>query len=134
MSEGRRHLVWRLNDRLRQSHSGGQVMITRGVQALGPEFVAAALRAVAAFDSFDAENDPHGEHDLGALTVRGERLLFKVDAYDRTLTVASPKPANPAVTIRVLTIMLVEEYCAPRQRHRYSRRRRDELGGCSWVD
>ena len=110
MPEERRHLVWRLNDRLRQSHKGGQVMITRGVQALGPEFVAAALRAVAAFDSFDAENDPHGEHDFGALTVRGERLLFKVDAYDRTLTVASPKPANPAVTIRVLTIMLVEEY------------------------
>ena len=30
--------------------------------------------------------------------------------YDRTLTVASPNPANPAVTTRVLTIMLVEEY------------------------
>ncbi len=110
MSEERRHLVWRLNDWLGQSHKGGQVMITCGVQALGPEFVAAALRAVAAFDSSDADNDPHGEHDFGALTVRGERILFKIEAFDRTLTVASPNPANPAVTTRVLTIMLVEEY------------------------
>ena len=110
MHEKQCHPVWRLNDRLRQSHRGGRVMITRGVQALSPEFVAAALRAVAAFDSFDAENDPHGEHDFGALTVRGERLLWKVDAYDRTLTVASPNPTNPAVTVRVLTIMLVDEY------------------------
>ncbi len=110
MHEKQCHPVWRLNDRLRQSHKGGQVMITRGVQALGPEFVAAALRAVAAFDSFDADNDPHGEHDFGALTVRGERILFKIEAFDRTLTVASPNPANPAVTTRVLTIMLVEEY------------------------
>ncbi len=80
MSKERRHPVWRLNDWLRQSHSGGLIIITCGVQALGPEFVAAALRAVAAFDSFDADNDPHGEHDFGALTVRGERVLFKIDA------------------------------------------------------
>ena len=30
--------------------------------------------------------------------------------FDRTLTVASPNPANPAVTTRVLTIMLDDEY------------------------
>ncbi len=48
-------------------------------QALGSEFVAAALRAVAAFDSFDADNDPHGEHDFGSLEVDGRRLFWKID-------------------------------------------------------
>ena len=84
-------------------------MVTIGVHALGPAFVQAALRAVAAFDGFDAENDPYGEHDFGALTVWGERLVFKIDALDRTLTMASPDPADPSLTVRVLTVMLVSE-------------------------
>ena len=110
MHEKQCHPLWRLNDRLRQSHSGGQVMITRGVQALGPEFIAAALRAVAAFDSFDADNDPHGEHDFGSVQVQGHAVFFKIDYYDQSLSGHSPDPADPTVTTRVLTIMLAEEY------------------------
>jgi hypothetical protein len=68
------------------------------------------LRAVAAFEAFDADNDPHGEHDFGALTVVGERLFFKIDCYDRSLTAGSPDPADAAVTVRVLTVMLAAEY------------------------
>ncbi|MEQ8403139.1 MAG: hypothetical protein RIB53_17340 [Roseitalea porphyridii] len=48
-----------LNDIFRQSGSDGRVMITSGVQALGPAFVSRAMAAVAAFDAFDADNDPH---------------------------------------------------------------------------
>lgn len=110
MQEQRRcRALRRLNDRLRQSHQGGKVMVTIGVHALGPVFVQAALRAVAAFDNFDAENNPYGEHDFGALTVWGERRVFKVDYYDRTLAMASPDPADPDLTVRVLTVMLVAE-------------------------
>jgi hypothetical protein len=110
MDEVRRALVRRLNDRLRRQHQGGRIVITSGVQALGPAFLEAALAAVASFERFDADNDPHGEHDFGALTVEGRRVLFKVDYYDSTLTAGSPDPADPAVTTRVLTIMLAEEY------------------------
>ena len=85
-------------------------MITAGVQAQGPEFVARAIAAVARFDAFDADNDPYHEHDFGALVVEGEKLFFKIDAYDTTLTAGSPNAADPAVTTRVMTVMLASEY------------------------
>jgi len=99
-----------LNDDLRRSLAGGVLMMTKGVIALGRAKQMAVLDAVAAFDSFDADNDPYGEGDFGALQVEDERILFKIDYYDRSLTGHSPDPADPSVTTRVLTIMLAEEY------------------------
>src|SRR5688500_16122278 len=110
MDKVRRALVRRLNDRLRRQHLGGRIVITAGVHALGAEFLEAALKAVAEFESFDDEDDTYGEHDCAGLTVAGQRILFKVDYYDQTLTSGSPDPANPDVTTRILTVMLVEEY------------------------
>jgi len=83
---------------------------TLGVIALGRAKQLAILDAVAAFDGFDADNDPYGEGDFGALEVEGERLFFKIDYFDRGLTAHSPDPADPPITTRVLTIMLAEEY------------------------
>ena len=99
-----------LNDALRRSLAGGVLMMTAGVIALGRAKQMAILDAVAAFDSFDADNDPYGEGDFGALQVEGERLFFKIDYFDRSLIGHSPDPADPSVTTRVLTIVLAEEY------------------------
>ena len=85
-------------------------VMTAGVLAFGEAQQVEILSAIAAFDNFDADNDPYGEHDFGALVVRGERLFFKIDYYDLSLTKHSPDPADPSVTKRVLTIMLAEEY------------------------
>ena len=54
--------------------------------------------------------DPYGEHDMGRFTVGGEDYYWKIDYYDRNLEFHSPDPADPSVTIRVLTIMRVDEY------------------------
>src|SRR5215213_4979772 len=99
-----------LNDQLRRSLTGGVLMMTAGVIALGAKCQMAILSAVASFDGFSPEDDPYGEHDFGALTVEGERILFKIDYLDRGLTGHSPDPADPTVTARVLTVMLAEEY------------------------
>ena len=102
--------IRRLNDELRCLRRDGRTMVTSGVSALGEEFVAMTLASVAAFDDFDADNDPYGEHDCAAITVDGRRVIWKIDYYDLSLNSGSPDPADPMVTQRVLTVMLAEEY------------------------
>ena len=99
-----------LNDELRRHRRGGIILVTRGVQRLGEEIVAELLDAMAAFNDFTPENDPYGEHDFGVVQRRADRFFWKIDYYDGTLVSASPDPSNPAVTYRVLTLMLASEY------------------------
>ena len=99
-----------LNDQLRRSLTGGVLVMTKGIIALGAKRQMAILTAIAAFDGFDPDNDPYGEHDFGALTVEGTRVFFKIDYLDRSLTGHSPDPPDPTVTARVLTVLLAEEY------------------------
>ena len=83
---------------------------TNGIAALAPELVAKIHARVQSFSAFTTDNDPYGEHDFGAFEVEGVRVFFKLDYYDAKARYASPDPADPAVTTRVLTIMLAEEY------------------------
>ena len=61
-------------------------------------------------DDFCHANDPYEEHDFGSFEAEGEKIFFKIDYFDRTLTHHSPDPADPSVTERVITIMLADEY------------------------
>jgi hypothetical protein len=99
-----------LNDLIRTTFSGGHVLLAPSVRCQGTEFEAACLEAVKRFNTFTAENDPHGEHDFGTFTVDGIEVLWKIEYYDRDLRGGSEDPADPLVTARVLTIMQVEEY------------------------
>jgi hypothetical protein len=99
-----------LNDRLRSHFIGGQVVITPGIHSQGPAFRIACIGAVRADGAFDEADDPYGEHDFGAVRVLGHRVFWKIDYYDRALEGRSPDPSDPAVTTRVLTIMLASEY------------------------
>jgi hypothetical protein len=108
--EDRRRRIRELNDGLRCYARAGIICITAGVQALGQAGVEAVLTAVRDFDCFTADNDPYEEHDFGALKIAGDRLLWKIDYYDRDRRYGSQDAADPAVTTRVLTIMLATEY------------------------
>ena len=85
-------------------------MVTSGVAALSETERTGVIAAVRTFTGFDADNDPYGEHDFGAVEIGEVRCFWKIDYYDRDLQFASPDPTDPAVTVRVLTIMLAEEY------------------------
>lgn len=99
-----------LNDQLRKTGVGGRMVMTAGVAALPPHDIAAILLAISTFDAFDKDNDPWGEHDCALLHVGERQLFWKIDCYDRNLANLSPDPTDPAVTIRVMTVMLPEEY------------------------
>jgi hypothetical protein len=99
-----------LNDALRTTLIGGKVVMTRGVVALGAEVIHALTEVLQSYDNFNADNDPYGEHDFGVIIIDVNDLVFKIDYYNLDLSAHSPDAADPEVTIRVLTIMLAEEY------------------------
>jgi hypothetical protein len=98
-----------LNDACRAEPGAGWTL-TGGVQALSAADLAKAVEAARGFSGFSEDNEPHGERDFGAFEIGGARLFWKIDYYDLDLCMASPNPADPAVTKRVLTLMLAEEY------------------------
>jgi hypothetical protein len=101
-----------LNDAFRAAGpvAGATWHVTPGVLGLGADFVAMAVRAVRGFEGFTPGNDPYEEHDFGSIKLAGETLFWRIEAYDRELNYGSPKLADPAVTTRVLTLMLASEY------------------------
>ncbi|MGB7371843.1 DUF3768 domain-containing protein [Erythrobacter sp.] len=102
--------IAQLNDTLRETGRGGEVFFTRSIvqnTALSPVSI---MQALASYDAFDADNDPHGERDFGDIEVNGTSLLWKIDYYNREKTFGSDDPADPDVTSRVLTVMLPDDW------------------------
>jgi hypothetical protein len=99
-----------LNDAFRRSFAGGRVLLTATIAQMPPAEVESLLSQVRAFDAFDKENDPYGEHDFGAVEQNGEQFFWKIDYYIPELTGGSEHPADPVQTTRVLTIMRADEY------------------------
>jgi Protein of unknown function (DUF3768) len=99
-----------LNDELRQNLAGGVAVMTPGIAALGQEAVDRIVKTIAVFDDFCHANDPYEEHDFGSFEAEGHTIFFKIDYFDRNLKYLSPDPTDPAVTVRVITVMLADEY------------------------
>lgn len=96
--------IARVNDKFRRSGLG--TTLTVGVQAL--EDITGLMNAIAAFDSFDEDSDLYGEHDFGSLAWEGEKIFWKIDYYDQTLSYGL-EPLDPKCR-RVMTVMLASEY------------------------
>lgn len=89
----------------------GKVLVTRSIAALPPVTQIVILARVRDFDAFTPDNDPYGEHDFGAFTEPDAgKVFWKIDYFDRDYRHHSSDPADPAVTRRVLTVMLADEY------------------------
>ncbi|MEO0373024.1 MAG: DUF3768 domain-containing protein [Cyanobacteria bacterium P01_A01_bin.17] len=87
-----------------------RIMMTQGIASLSPEDQVLVFVKVRQYDDFAEGNDPYGERDFGSFDHNGQQIFWKIDYYDPTLTFGSEDPADIHKTIRVLTIMLAEEY------------------------
>lgn len=103
-------LIRTINDRCRKHFLGCQVMVTQNVQELSDDDKAQLLQAVRTFDKFDVDNDPHNEHDFGAIDLHGQKWFWKFDYYSSDMRHGSDDPSDVNGTRRVLTIMAASEY------------------------
>lgn len=115
-ADKRRQRIRQLNDEFRCQRNGqaltlGRVLKTAGVGArFGWADQFSIMERVKAFDAFTPDNDPHGEHDLGAFWFKGAHIFWKIDCYDLGLERGAPDASDPQRSTRVLTVMLAEEY------------------------
>lgn len=101
-----------LNDLARKAMGVAcRLVQTEGINALPPEDQSAIREKVEMFDALDWRNDPHGERDFGSFYHDdGSYIFWKIDYYAPDMQHGSEDPADPAQTVRVLTIMLASEY------------------------
>ncbi len=123
-SVSRTEQIARLNDRARQAMGlACRAVATEGFRALPSAEQSAVRELIETYDAFTPDKNPHAERDFGAIfqasdgswtTARPKeatrKAFWKIDYYDPSLQWGSEDPTNPAVTRRVLTIMLAEEY------------------------
>ena len=110
------------NDRFRRTLTGGSVMLSAGVVALGAANQARIIEAVRGFTSFDDDceiGDPFDDHSIGDLEVEVEEpgihrwpelIFFGINDLGRPATGAGSSPAPSTGTALVLTLMLASEW------------------------
>lgn len=110
--ENQNQKIIELNDAFRTSGgmTGGHVMLTSTIAELESNDRLEITFNVVNFKDFSEENDPNGEHDFGAFDFKGQKVFWKIDYYDLSLTKGSEDPADSDITTRVLTIMFANEY------------------------
>jgi hypothetical protein len=102
--------IRRLNDQFRTTFRGGQILLTASVAEMPDMVKASALEKVATFTDFNEENDPHEERDYGSFNHCNREFWWKIDCFDLKLEHASPDPADPTKTKRVMTVGLAADW------------------------
>ncbi len=93
-----------INDMFRLSGLG--VVLAGGVRSVRD--INGLLRAVKNYSKFNEDNNPWGERDYGSLDWYGDRIIWKIDYYDQSLTYWED-PLSLKCR-RILTVMLAEDY------------------------
>ena len=104
--------IAQLNDAFRRGDPKipGKFVMTVGIQSFPEEDIQAIIQKVQEFNTFNEDNDPYGEHDLGSFTFKGEKIFWKIDTYDPSLQFHSEDPLDLKKTVRVLTVLKASEY------------------------
>jgi len=104
----RRDKVVALNDQLRTTFKGGRVQMTRSVYDLDDRLRGRALAVLARYNKFD----PASEHDCGVFIFAGFAFEWRIEYRGKDGVGHSPDPADPNMTMRVLTLYVTEDVLA----------------------
>jgi hypothetical protein len=104
--------IGKLNDAFRRNpfNGGGKFFLTQSVVNLPQEISARAVTMMTEFSDFNEDNDPSAERDFGSFDLEGFTFFWKIDYYDKKMECGSEDPADPTKTMRVLTLMLAQDY------------------------
>lgn len=97
------------NDLLRATGAGGKIVFVGPLAQESEAFRHAVFERVRLYRDFTKAKDPYAEHDYGRLKVRGKAIAWKINYYDTSLQSASPDPADPKQTTRLLSIFFAED-------------------------
>lgn len=81
----------------------GHLVFTRNAIDILGDNIEVLLSAVATFNQFNDDNDPHKEHDFGKIELFDKTWFWKFDYYDRKLEYFGHHT-------HVLTVMNAEDY------------------------
>jgi hypothetical protein len=104
----RRDKIVALNDQLRCTFKGGRVQTTRSVYNLDDRLRGRALSVLARYNKFD----PASEHDCGVFIFAGFAFEWRIEYLGKDGLGQSPDPADPDMTMRVLTLYVTEDVLA----------------------
>ncbi len=103
--------IAKLNDLCRTTLGiGNKFFRTQGIISLSEEDQSAIREKLERYNDFTEDNGPYSEHDFGSFEHNGQRIFWKIDYYAPDMQHGSEDPSDPKQTIRILTVMLAEEY------------------------
>lgn len=95
------------NDRFRATFTGGRVIMSIGVAALGALAINEAIALVRRFNNFEPCDR---EHSFGTVRVAGHSIVWVIDYFALDYSAGADDPCDASATARILTIMLEKEY------------------------
>jgi Protein of unknown function (DUF3768) len=104
----KRARIIELNDQLRTTFKGGRAQMTPVVYNLDAQLRGRALWAMARSNKFDNTSD----HDWGVMIFAGYAFEWRIEYRAANGTGISPDPADPAKTLRILTLYAVDDVLA----------------------
>jgi Protein of unknown function (DUF3768) len=99
-----------LDDHLRKNPTADIAIMTPGIAALGQAAADRIITTITTFDDFCHANDPGDDHDAASFEAEGRTISFKIDHYERPPVSSSLEPPQQADRVRIITVMLAEEY------------------------
>jgi hypothetical protein len=98
--------IAKLNDEFRRAGPTEDWVATVGAVALSN--FPGLVQAVIEYDDFNADIDPHREHDMGRIVWDSEPTYWKIDYYDQQREYGEDPLSQDCR--RVLTLLLTSEY------------------------